>query len=444
MNRSNLYKYQERAVSHVIDVPKSALFLDMGLGKTISTLTAIEELMYDRFLVSKVLLIAPLRVCNTVWKQEAESWEHTKILTFSNLAGGKRNMLKGLQRKADIYMINKDNIQILIKHLGKKWDFDMVVIDESSAFKNSQTQRFRAMKAVSHKIIRMVQLTGTPAPNGYGDLWSQFYLLDGGERLGRNLTFFRNRYFDADFMGYNYTLREGSSDAIQDAIQDLVLSMSSEDYLELPEVINLVLENKLEGKLLKQYKTLEQEMMVDITKDDKIMAMSAATLSNKLLQFSSGNIYDAEKFVHHIHNLKIDTLKEIREDSPNENLLVAYNYKHELEHILEHFPEAVVLGKKGVEVEAWNKGEIKMLLAHPASAGHGLNLQYGGSTVVWYGFNWSLELYQQFNKRLHRQGQKKTVRNLHIAVGDVETRLMKTLADKDATQASLLESLKGE
>lgn len=443
MNRKDLYKYQERAVQHILDVPKCALFLDMGLGKTVSTLTALEDLMYEDFSIKKVLLIAPLRVCNTVWRQESMKWKHTKILKFANLSGGKANMLKGLQREADVYMINKDNIQHLVNHLGKKWNFDMVIIDESSAFKSNSTQRFKAMKKITNLLERVVLLTGTPAPNGYMDLWSQFYLLDNGYRLGKTMTFFRNRYFDKDFMGYNYTLREGADKLIQEAIQDLVLSMSSEDYLELPEVISMVLENKLDGKLLKQYKELEKDMMLQLTKDDEILAMSAATLSNKLLQFSSGHIYDAEKFAHHVHNLKIDTLKEIREDSPNENLLVAYNYKHELAHILEHFPEAVVLGKGTKEVDAWNKGEIKMLLAHPASAGHGLNLQFGGSTIVWYGFTWSLELYQQFNKRLHRQGQKNTVRQLHIAVGDVETRLMETLASKDVTQATLLEKLKG-
>ena len=274
------------------------------------------------------------------------------------------------------------------------------------------------------------------------DLWSQFYLLDGGYRLGRNITFFRNRYFDKDFMGYNYELRNGAVKEIQDEIQDLVLSMSAEDYLELPDFIPSVLGNKLEGKLLKQYKEFEKHMMLELTKGDNITAVSAAALTNKLLQFCSGNMYDEHRKVHHFHNLKIDTLKEIIEENPNDNILVAYNYKHELEALQRAFPKAVTLDKKGEAVARWNDGEIPLLLAHPASAGHGLNLQDGGSLIVWYGFTWSLELYQQFNARLYRQGQTNHVRAMHIAVGEIEETLMKALALKDITQAQLLSSLK--
>ncbi len=440
--KKQLHAYQDRAVKHILDVPKSALFLDMGLGKTVSTLTAIEDLMYDSFDVSKVLVIAPLRVCNTVWKQESQKWEHTKGLTFSNLSGGKANMVKGLQRSADVYLINRENVKALITHLGKKWNFDMVVIDESSSFKSHASQRFKALKKVLPLISRVVLLTGTPASNGYHDLWSQFFLLDGGYRLGRTITFFRTRYFDRDFMGYNYVLRGGAVKEIQDQLQDLVLSMSAEDYLELPDFVPSVLGNKLEGELLRKYLKFEQSMLLAVNKDDNITAMSAASLTNKLLQFCSGNMYDENKVVHHVHNLKIDTLKEIIEENPNDNILVAYNYKHELEALTSNFPDAVVLDKKGEAVTAWNKGEIKLLLAHPASAGHGLNLQDGGSLIVWYGFTWSLELYQQFNARLHRQGQTEIVRAMHIAVGDIEEKLMVALAQKDITQAELLRSLK--
>lgn len=443
LTKNQLHAYQDRAVDHVLDIPKSALFLDMGLGKTISTLTAIEDLMYNSFDVGKVLIIAPLRVANTVWIQEAKKWEHTQNLTFSNLAGGKQNMLVGLQRKADIYIINRENVKALVLHLGKKWDFDMVVIDESSSFKSPSSQRFKALKKVLPLISRMVLLTGTPASNGYGDLYSQFFLLDGGFRLGRTQTMFRTRYFDKDFMGWTYTLRDGAVKMIQDSIQDLVLSMSSDDYLELPDFVPTVLDNKLEGELLRKYLKFKNDMVLAIeAEDDKITAMSAATLSNKLLQFCSGNIYDEVGSVRHIHNLKIDTLKEIIDENPNDNILVAYNYKHELEALQQAFPEAVTLDKKGVAVEQWNRGRIKVLLAHPASAGHGLNLQDGGSLIVWYGFTWSLELYQQFNKRLHRQGQTKKVRAMHIAVGDIEHDLMTALAKKDVVQSELLEVLK--
>lgn len=442
LSKSQMHKYQSRAVNHILTIPKSALFLDMGLGKTVSTLTAIEDLMYDSFNVNKVLIIAPLRVCNTVWMQEAKKWEHTQGLTFSNLAGGKQKMMIGLQRKADIYIINRENVKALVLHLGKKWNFDMVVIDESSSFKSASSQRFKALKKMLPLIDRMVLLTGTPASNGYADLYSQFFLLDGGFRLGRTQTMFRTRYFDKDFMGWTYTLRDGAVKEIQDQIQDLVLSMSAEDYLELPDFIPSVLGNEIDGELLRKYLKFKNDMILAVKDDKKITALSAATLTNKLLQFCSGNMYDEDGTVHHFHNLKIDTLKEIVDENPNDNILVAYNYKHELKALTEAFPEAVTLDKSGKAVEDWNRGNVKMLLAHPASAGHGLNLQDGGSLIVWYGFTWSLELYQQFNARLHRQGQKNKVRCMHIAVGDIEHDLMTALAKKDVVQAELLEVLK--
>lgn len=288
----------------------------------------------------------------------------------------------------------------------------------------------------------MVLLTGTPASNGYGDLYSQFFLLDGGFRLGRTQTMFRTRYFDKDFMGWTYTLRDGAVKMIQDSIQDLVLSMSSEDYLELPDFVPTVLGNNLDGELLRKYLKFKNNMILAVKGDKKVTALSAATLSNKLLQFCSGNMYDENGTVHHFHNLKTDTLKEIIDENPNDNILVAYNYKHELAALTKNFPDAVVLDKKGVAVEKWNKGEIKILLAHPASAGHGLNLQDGGNLIVWYGFTWSLELYQQFNARLYRQGQTKNVRCIHIAVGDIEHDLMTALSKKDIVQSELLEVLK--
>lgn len=441
LTKGNLHNYQHKGVTHIIDNPSSALFLDMGLGKTATSLTAADELIYDRFEVDKILVIAPLRVANNVWHTEASKWEHLKHLKFSIVTGSARDRVKALQRTADIYVINRENVKWLVDYYKNKFPFQMVFIDESSSFKNPASQRFKSLKKVLHKIKRMVLLTGTPAPNGYMDLWSQIYLLDSGLRLGKNITFFRSRYFDKDFMGYNYTLREKADIQIQEAISDIVLSMQSEDYLELPEHVTSVLGNKLEGDLLKKYQKLEADMIMEI-EDDKITAMSAAALSNKLLQFCSGNMYDEVGNVHHIHSLKIDTLKEIIDENPADNILVAYNYRHELEAIKSAFPEAKVLSKNGQEVSDWNEGKIKLLLAHPASAGHGLNLQDGGSVYVWYGFTWSLELYQQFNKRLHRQGQSDTVRGFHIAVGDTEYRLMSVLSKKDATQDDLLKALK--
>jgi SNF2 family DNA or RNA helicase len=321
----------------------------------------------------------------------------------------------------------------------------MVVIDESSSFKNGTSKRFRAMKKVMKYIDRTVLLTGTPASNGYIDLWSQFYLLDMGARLGFTLTMFRNTYFTSDFMGYTYTLKDGAMQKIQEKIQDLVLSMDSKDYLELPENVPSVLTNKLSGKLLKQYNQFEKDALLAVG-NEELSAVSAAVLTNKLLQFSGGAVYGEEteqgnKIVHHFHDLKFDTLDEIIEANPNENLLIAYNYKHELDRLIERYPYAVVMDGEGTAVKEWNEGKIKMLLVHPKSAGHGLNLQHGGSILVWFSFTWSLEEYQQLNKRLHRQGQKNVVRTIHIAVGDVEERLMRSISRKDMTQADLLKAL---
>jgi SNF2 family DNA or RNA helicase len=442
LSYDNLHEYQKKGVEHICDVPKSALFLEMGLGKTTTTLTAIDELMNDYFVTNKVLVIAPLRVANTVWHKEASKWEHLSHLKFSIITGKLNDRLTALQRTADVYVINRENVKWLVEHYKAKWPFDMVVIDESSSFKSHASQRFKALKKVVPYISRMVLLTGTPAANGYMDLWPQMYLLDGGLRLGRTITMFRTRYFDKNPYGFDYTIRSGSVTEIQNNIKDLVLSMQAEDYLELPKFVPTVLENPLEGPLLKQYEKFEKDLVLKLNGEDNITAMSAATLSNKLLQFCSGNMYDEDGKVHHIHDLKIDTLKEVIDENPNDNILVAYNYKHELEALKRAFPEACVLSKSGAEVEQWNKGEIKTLLAHPASAGHGLNLQHGGSLIIWYGFTWSLELYQQFNARLHRQGQTEVVRAMHIAVGEVEYKLMTALAKKDATQDKLIKALK--
>jgi len=398
--------------------------------------------MFDDFSIRKVLIIAPLRVANTVWHTEASKWEHLHRFKFSIVTGSLNERLTALQRQADIYVINRENIPWLVELKGKKWDFDMVVIDESSSFKSHSSQRFKALKKVFPFVDRIVELTGTPASNGYMDIWAQMFLLDSGIRLGRTIGLFRDRYFDKDYMGYNYTLRDGAVHRIQEAIKDLILSMSAEDYLELPEYLPTVITNKLEGNLLKEYNKFEKQMILAVGQENQITAMSAATLTNKLLQFCSGAVYDDDKKVHQIHTLKIEMLKELIDENPNDNILVAYNYKHELDRLLQAFPEAIVLDKSGDAVERWNNGEIKMLIAHPASAGHGLNLQHGGSLITWFGFTWSLELYQQFNARLYRQGQKNHVRVMHLAVGEVENRLMNALACKNVTQSELLNALK--
>lgn len=398
--------------------------------------------MFDEFSIRKVLIIAPLRVACTVWHKEAEKWEHLHRFRFSICTGTEPERLARLQRDADIYIINRENIPWLVEKIGKKWNFDMVVIDESSSFKSSASKRFKALKKVLPFTDRIVELTGTPAPNGYMDLWSQMFLLDSGVRLGRTMTLFRERYFDKDYMGYNYSLRDGAVAKIQTAIQDLILSMSAEDYLDMPDFIPTVINQPLEGKLLKEYKSFEKQMIMDVNKESQVTAMSAGVLSNKLLQFCSGAVYNDHGQVQVIHDHKIEMLKELLEDNPNDNILVAYNYKHELERIITAFPEAVVLDKSGSQVDDWNAGKIKMLVTHPASSGHGLNLQGGGSVLVWLGFTWSLELYQQFNARLYRQGQKNHVRAFHLSVGQIEERLMNALVSKNVTQKTLLEALK--
>lgn len=442
LNRSNLHKYQNEGVDFIKNNKGCGLFLDMGLGKTTTSLTAINDILED-FEIIKPLIIGPLRVANTVWHNEANNWDHLKHLNFSIITGNLKERLFALDQKADAYVINRENIPWLVKHLGNKWNFDALIIDESSSFKNPTSKRFRALKSILKRIKKTVILTGTPSPNGYIDLWSQVYLLDQGERLGKNISMYRRTYFDADFMGYNYTLKAGAKEKIQEKIKDIIMYVPTEGNVELPDFVSSVLDTPLDSKLLKKYKDFEQDMIIQANDEEtNLTAVSAATLSNKLLQFSSGAVYDDHENVHHFHDLKFDTLDEIIEDNPNDNLLIAYNYKHELDRLVKRYPQAVVLDKEGEAVKQWNDGKIKMLLAHPASAGHGLNLQHGGSVLIWFGFNWSLELYQQFNKRLHRQGQKNVVRCFHIAVGDVEYRLMRKLAEKDVTQQELLEALK--
>jgi SNF2 family DNA or RNA helicase len=396
--------------------------------------------LLNDFEVIKPLIVAPLRVANTVWHNESNDWSHLEELGFSIITGNLKERLAALNKKADVYVVNRENLSWLIDYYKSKWPFDLLAIDESTSFKNPTSKRFRDLKKVLKYIKKRIILTGTPAPNGYMDLFSQIYILDEGERLGKNVTRYRNTYFDKDFMGFNYVLKEGAAERIQEKIKDIVYHVPTEGNVDLPDVVSTVIDTPLTPALMKKYKDFEEDMIMMI-EDNEITSMSAAALSNKLLQFSSGAVYDEDQNIHQIHDLKFDTLDEVIEENPNDNILVAYNFKHELLRLKKRYPSAVVLSKGGSEVKAWNEGKIKMLLVHPASAGHGLNLQHGGSLAVWFGFTWSLENYQQLNKRLHRSGQKNTVRLVHIAVGAVEYRLMKALAKKDVTQADLLRSL---
>jgi SNF2 family DNA or RNA helicase len=442
LSRDNLHDYQHRSVEFIKTTPKCALFVDLGLGKTITTLTAIKDLT-DSFDVVKVLIIAPLRVANTVWNKEILNWSHLRGLSYSIATGTERERIAALFKSADITLINRENVQWLVKHYGNKWPFDCVILDESSSFKSPTSQRFKALRKVTNKISRMIQLTATPASNGLLDLWSQICLLDDGQRLGRTMTNYKSRFFEADYMGYKFLPREGAKEKIYSAIEDIVLTLKAEDYLEMPKRIDVTVKINLPKVIQKQYDEFERDFLFTIN-DDTVTALSAGVLANKLLQFCNGALYiDDLKNYQIIHDLKIEALKEILEENPNENILVAYNYKTDLIRLQEAFPDAVVLDKKGAAVDQWNNGEIKILLAHPASAGHGLNLQHGGSVIVWFGLNWSLELYQQFVGRLDRQGQTKPVRNIHIvADGCIDEKVMTAIQSKAETQNDLLNFLK--
>lgn len=443
LNRDNLHDYQSKAVDFIQQKERCALLLDMGMGKSVSTLTAISDL-HDSLAVQKVLVIAPLRVANSVWAQETEKWDHLKHLRVSVCTGPEKARRAALHRDADVYVINRENVVWLTDLYKKKWPFDAVVVDESSSFKNPSAKRFRALKKILPYTNYMVLLTGTPSPNSLMDLWSQMYLVDFGESLGRTVTGYRQRFFEQDFMGYKWAIREGCSDKIHNLISDKVISMSAEDYLDLPDRIDLETIIELPASAMKRYKELETTLLAELETGEEVEAVSAAALANKMLQFSNGAAYhDEHKNWAEIHSAKLDALADIADDNPGENMLVAYNYKFDLERLQKRFPQAVVLDKEQSTIDRWNSGEIQMLLAHPASAGHGLNLQRGGALCVWFGLNWSLELYQQFNARLHRQGQTKPVRIIHIvSAGTIDERVLMVLKDKDATQASLLSALK--
>lgn len=343
---------------------------------------------------------------------------------------------------ADIYVINRENIPWLVKFYGKRWPFDCVVIDEASSVKNSKSQRFRALKRVRPKIERLIELTGTPAPNGLIDLWAQAYLIDQGARLCRTKTAYLNKWFEADFMGYAFTPRPGADDQIHAAMRDVAMTLVAEDYLDMPERIDVSVPVPMPAKALADYRTLEEKFLLHLD-DADVTALSAAALANKTLQACNGFMYDEEGTAHDMHSAKLDALAEIVEDNPGENLLVAYNFRHDLARLRARFPQATVLDKEGEAIDKWNAGAIPMLLAHPASSGHGVNLQHGGATAVWYGLNWSLELYEQFNGRLHRQGQRNAVRVIHIvAAGCLDERVMQAIQGKARTQKELIDALK--
>ena len=441
-SRNDLHPYQHRIIDFIYNTPKCAVWAGLGLGKTITTLTAITDLL-DSLTVLKVLIIAPLRVANSVWHTEAKRWTHTKDLTFSIVTGSEKERISALFKSADIYVINRENVQWLVEHYKTKWPYDLVVIDESSSFKSASSQRFKALKKVRTLTDRMVQLTGTPSPNGLIDIWSQMFLLDGGERLGKTMSAYKMRFFQTGHNGYTLKLVNNADKIIHRLIDDMVISLNVDDYLQMPKRIDTVMRVNIPPTRLAEYKQLERDFIMQIN-DTEIVAYNAATLAGKLLQYCNGAMYTDElKNWTEIHTAKLDALDEILEDNQDENLLIAYNYKTDLIRLKARYPDAVVLDNDPDIITKWNNGEIKMLLAHPASCGHGLNLQHGGSIIVWFGLNWSLELYQQFNGRLHRQGQIKPVRIVHIvADGCIDDKVMRAIENKAQTQQELLNALK--
>lgn len=441
------HDYQARAIDMVVRQSHVGLFLDMGLGKTVITLTAIQELMYDRFEVSRVLVIAPKRVAEDTWTREHKKWDHLKDLTVARVLGSPEQRRRALALDSDIYVIGRDNVVWLVEHYLKMkqgWPFDMVVIDELSSFKNPQAKRFRALHKAVPAAKRIVGLTGTPSPNGLMDLWAQVYLLDRGERLGKTLGVYRERYFKVGahngYVVYKWNPIKGAKEDIEKRISDICVSMSAEDYLTLPKRIDNVIPVQLTPAELNRYKQLEQEQILELEGED-IVAPNAAAIMTKLLQLANGNVYSMDGTVVPFHEKKVEALAEIVDtnDSP---VLVFYSFKHDLAAIQKAIPEARILNAEK-DIADWNDGKVRVLLAHPASVGYGLNLQDGGHTIVWYGPTWSLELYQQANARLYRQGQEKPVVIHHlIAEGTVDEQVMRALESKDTSQAALLAALK--
>lgn len=443
----NPHDYQKYAAEFIITHPIAALLLDMGLGKTSITLTAINDLLFDSFEVHKVLVVAPLRVARDTWSAEIEKWEHLKNLRYSVVVGSKQERLNALSTPADIYIINRENIQWLVEESGLTFNFDMAVIDELSSFKNHQSKRFKAFMKVRPKLKRIVGLTGTPASNGLMDLFAEFKLLDMGERLGRFIGQYRNAYFQPDkrngMVIYSYKPLPDAEQRIYDKISDITISMKAADHLTMPELIFSEYTVQLSGKEREKYERLKKDLVLS-TEDNEITAANAASLSNKLSQMANGAVYSDAGETVHIHDRKLDALEDIIESMNGRPLLVAYWFKHDLERIRKRVEIREI--KSSADISDWNSGKIPVALIHPASAGHGLNLQSGGSALVWFGLTWSLELYQQTNARLWRQGQAAdTVVIQHIiAKGTIDEQIMKALKAKDTTQAALIAAVKAD
>ena len=442
------YPHQAAGIEWIIDHPACALFWGMGTGKTVTTLTAVNDLLNDYLEEGPVLVIAPKRVAENTWTKESAKWDHLHHLRISRVMGSAKERLSALASPADIYVINRENVVWLVEYLQNRWPFKIVIIDELSSFKSAQAKRWKALRRVRGRINRIIGLTGTPRPNGIEDLWAEIYLLDQGVRLGRTLSSFRARYLLPDKMNgyivYSYRPREGAEDAVYDEISDLCMSIRKEDVLSLPGQIYEDIELTAPPALMRKYKQFERDKVLEcLNEAGEVVAGTAAALTNKLLQFANGAIYDVDGGTHELHDIKLDALEELLEEAGGDPVLVLYAYKHDAERIRRRIKCRAL--DTPADIDAWNRGEIPVALAHPASIGHGLNLQDGGHILVWFGLTWSLELYQQANERLNRPGQKNICRVYHLILkGTHDARVLRALKNKEEGQAAAIEALRLE
>lgn len=450
------HEYQSYCIDYIKTHPVSALLLDMGLGKTVITLTAIQDLVVDELAVTKVLVVAPLRVARDTWPQEVKKWDHLKNLSVSVVVGDKATRIAALNHRAIVYVINREMVGWLVDYYqsnGLKWDFDMVVLDELSSFKNWKSQRFRALKKIRPMVKRMVGLTGTPTSNGLMDLWAEIGILDQGQRLGRFIGRYREAYFRPAAMNpqtgivFRYEPREGAEEMIYNRISDISISMKAKDYLHMPDCIYNTVPVQMDSRERQLYDKMAKDLLLHL-EDGDIDAANAAALSNKLLQMSNGAVYDEEGRVREIHNHKLEALEDLIEAANGQNVLIAYWFKHDRDRIMKYLKDCGYDPremKSSEDINDWNKGSVPVALIHPASAGHGLNIQSGGHILIWFGLTWSLELYQQTNARLWRQGQGEVVTIHHIITEDtVDENVMKALESKDATQERLISAVRAE
>ena len=445
----NPYPYQQYCIDSITYNRAVGLFLDMGLGKTVITLTAVHELRYNRWEVAKPLIIAPKKVAEATWTTEAAKWDHLKMMRIVPVLGTVQQRLRALATPADAYVINRENVQWLVEHFKNSWPFDMVILDESSSFKNPSSKRFKAMKLVRSRIKRLVELTGTPSSNGLEDRWAQIYLLDEGARLGKTMGAYRDRYFIPGKRNrttiFSYTPKDGSFDMIKQAISDICISMKAEDYLTLPDVIFNDIPVALDAAAAKAYSQLENDLLLQVD-ENMITAQSAGVLTGKLLQLCNGAIYDEDRNAVKIHDCKVDAFLELVEQLNGQHALVFYNFQHDRDRLLEALSKyslRVRVYSQAKDEADWNNGEIDILLAHPASCGYGLNLQQGGHHAVWFGLTWSLEQYEQANKRLHRQGQEHPVVIHHLVVqSGMDAAVLEALTGKADMQNALMDALR--